>query len=338
MTKLTAIGIGIVMALAGCAGEDQKERDAKLAADIAAGLAESCPTADPGDEIAQSECAAKLSDLAIMRDHMREPFIWGGQKAGAGYRLDASTNKFNARVWRRLYLATFMFETAEHKIEQIDDYTVLHVTPTFRHSMEIGAYPYPFWHADGKWKGYSYATALYFIIQDGEIIGALRSADQDTTKPLTSHTWDGNWMWEERGEAMPYVTLFSYLFTTANPHVAEVDRTYRALEAGMRAHNCQACHAPDNQGDSAQLEFFVYPAQTLAGRNDLVTQLDLNLMPPANNKLNLPVGIASESDRQTLIQLARDFQVAGNKALEFDGNLKDQYPYPLPMQSGGGGE
>lgn len=330
-TKLIAFSIAVA-AVTGCAGEDQSEHDKQLADDLAAGLTVACPDSDPSDQIARNECAAKLSDLGVLRDNMREPFIWGGQKAGNGYRLDASTNKFNARVWRRMYLSTFMFASADHTIEQIDDYTVLHVIPKFRHSMEIGAYPYPFWHADGKWKGYSYAQEIIFIIQNGEIIGALRSADQDTTKPLTSHSWDGNWQWEEGGEAMPYVSLYSYVFSAANPYIADVDRSYRALESGMRQHNCQACHAPDNQGESAQLEFFTYPAQALAGRNDIVTQLSMNLMPPQDNKLSLPVGIASDTERQALVDLAMDFQKAADKALDFDGDLKTQYAYPLPAQ------
>ena len=50
----------------------------------------------PADESARNDCAGKLTELGVLRDSMREPFLWGGQAAGAGYRLDKSTNKFNA--------------------------------------------------------------------------------------------------------------------------------------------------------------------------------------------------------------------------------------------------
>jgi hypothetical protein len=41
--------------------------------------------------------------------------------------------------------------------------------------MPAGACPYP------------------FFIQDGVAIGALRSLEQDTTRPKVAHTWDGLW-------------------------------------------------------------------------------------------------------------------------------------------------
>src|SRR5215470_1207506 len=80
-----------------------------LAPSIAKGLLESCPEGDnAGDEAARNECAAKLTNFAGLRNAMREPFIWGGQ-VGNTYELNKKTNKFNARVWRRMYLSTFMF-------------------------------------------------------------------------------------------------------------------------------------------------------------------------------------------------------------------------------------
>ena len=90
-------------------------------------------------------------------------------------------------------------------------------------------------------------------------------------------------------------------------------------------HNCNACHAPDNQGESSQLEFFVYPNQALAGRHDIVAQLEANLMPPEDNTLHLPAGIADSSERDLLLKLARDFEVAGDDALAWEGDKKTQF-------------
>jgi mono/diheme cytochrome c family protein len=240
------------------------------------------------------------------------------------------TNKFNARVWRRLYLSTFMFGT-DYKIEQVADYTVLHVPMTFRHEMPIGAYPYPFWHSANKWDAYSYATTLHLIIHSGTVIGALRSTDQDRTRPKTPHNWDGLWRWEQGGTQQPYVALYDYLLSKDNPFAARLDDTYRVLEARMRANNCQACHAPDNQGKSQQLEFFVYPAQALAGRHDIITQLELNEMPPVDNTLGLAAGIADTGERDHLLRLARDFRDAGDNALEWEGENKVQFVAPQPQ-------
>jgi hypothetical protein len=312
--------------------DSAKPADDQLATAIANGLAAACPIgSDPSDEAARNDCAGKLTDLAPLRDAMREPFIWGGQAAGSGYRLDKSTNKFNARVWRRLYLSTFMFG-ADFSTEQIADYTILHVPITFRGSMPIGAYPYPFWHSNNKWESYSYSTTVHFIIQNGQVLGALRASDQDKTRPKTPHAWDGLWRWEQGGVEMPYVALYDYLLSKGNPHAARLDETYRALEDRMRKNNCQACHAPDNQGQSQQLEFFVYPSQALAGRHDIITQIQNNEMPPKDNTLGLAAGIADATERQQLLSLARDFEAAGDQALSWEGDNKEQFRYPSPAQ------
>src|SRR5437764_2755491 len=107
--------IAMVALIAACAA---KTGDHDLATSIAKGLVAACPAgSSPADEAARNDCAGKLTELAVLRDAMREPFIWGGQQPGAGYRLDTSTNKFNARVWRRMYLSTFMFGS-DYTIEQ----------------------------------------------------------------------------------------------------------------------------------------------------------------------------------------------------------------------------
>jgi mono/diheme cytochrome c family protein len=321
--------IAVIAVIAAC--DDSRPADNDVAVEIAKGLAAACPFGDdPANESARNDCAGKLTELAVLRDAMREPFIWGGQQAGAGYRLDKSTNKFNARVWRRMYLSTFMFG-ADYTTEQIADYTVLHVPIHFRGDMPIGAYPYPFWHSNSKWDAYNYATTIHFIIQNGEVIGALRSTDQDTTRPKTAHMWDGLWRWEQGGVQMPYVALYDYLLSKDNPFTQRLDDSYRALEARMRQNNCQACHAPDNQGQSAQLEFFVYPNQALAGRHDIIAQLEKNEMPPKDNTLGLAAGIADSGERDQLLRLARAFEAAGDQALEWEGDNKVQFAYPDPQ-------
>jgi mono/diheme cytochrome c family protein len=307
-----------------CAACTAKPGDRELATSIAKGLAAACPASDAADEIARNDCAGKLTDLAVLRDAMREPFIWGGQAAGAGYRLDTSTNKFNARVWRRMYLSTFMFGS-DFSIEQIGTATVLHVPVTFRGAMPIGAFPYPFWHSAKKWESYNYARMIHFLIEDGAVVGALRSSDQDTTRPTVAHTWDGLWQWEQNGVQMPYVSLYDYLLSKGNPFTEQLDDAYRALESRMRQNNCQACHAPDNQGNSAQLEFFVYPNQALAGRHDIITQLRKNQMPPKDNTLGLPAGISNTAEREGLLSVARDFETIGDKALAWEGDNKTEY-------------
>jgi hypothetical protein len=327
MKRITCIAL--ISLAAACTA---KPADHDLAVSIAKGLVAACPAgADPANEAARNDCAGKLTDLAVLRDAMREPFIWGGQTAGAGYRLDMSTNKFNARVWRRMYLSTFMFGS-DYTIEAVPgaDTTVLHMPVTFRGAMPAGAYPYPFWHSAKKWDAYNYSTSVHFIIQNGVVTGALRSLDQDTTRPKVVHGWDGLWQWEQDGVQMPYVSIYDYLLSKGNPHTDQLNDAYRALEARMRQNNCQACHAPDNQGNSAQLEFFVYPNQALAGRHDIITQLTRNEMPPKDNALGLASGIADSAERELLISLALDFEAAGDQALAWEGDNKTEFQYRDP--------
>ena len=69
---------------------------------------------------------------------MAEPFSWGGQKAGTGYRLsDSDTTRFNALVWRRMYLSMFMF-TGEVRLETVGDFTVIHLPYHFRNQLDPG--------------------------------------------------------------------------------------------------------------------------------------------------------------------------------------------------------
>jgi hypothetical protein len=190
--------------------------------------------------------------------------------------------------------------------------------------MSTGAYPYPFWHSEKKWNAYNYATTIHFILQDGQVIGALRSTDQDTTRPTVPHSWDGLWQWKKDGVQMPYVSFYDYLLSKGNPHKDKLNDAYRALELRMRQNNCQACHAPDDQGQSKQLEFFVYPNQALAGRHDIVSQLEDNVMPPEDNALKLPAGIQDPDEREALLKLAREFERVGDQALTWEGDNKPQ--------------
>jgi hypothetical protein len=284
--------------------------DAALATAIGKALARACPPeADPASEAQRDGCADRLTELEPLRHAMREPFIWGGQPQSGGYALERGTNKFNPRVWRRMYLSTFMFGRAS-TVERVGADTILHVPVTFRGAMPAGAYPYPFWHSAKKWDAYNFATTIHFVIRDGAILGALRGTTQDRTRPVTAHTWDGKW-------GSPHVSLYAYLFSPRNPHVPALDAAYRALEAGLRANNCHACHAPDNRGAAAQLEFFVYPNQALTGRHDIVAQLEDDTMPP-ENKLGLPAGLP-DAERARLIELARTFDAAGDQALTWEG-------------------
>jgi hypothetical protein len=228
-----------------------------------------------------------------------------------------------------MYLSLIMF-TGERRIEQTaDGLTVVHLTSQFRNGLQIGSYPYPFWHSKKKWDSYELSQEILLIFQDGQWVGAMRSPDQDMTRPHVAHTWSGQWQWETGAQTQPYVSLYSYLFSNKNPHVERVDAAYRALSEGMRNQACFMCHSPDNYAQSQKLEFFNYPNQALYARNDIVTDLEKNAMPPVANTLGLQGGIKDTNDRQELLTLAREFKAAGDLALAYEGELK-----PAPGATG----
>jgi hypothetical protein len=309
---LLAAGLMVIGGVALPEGSD----DTVLAQRIAEGLIAACPPADPGDEKARDLCAEKLTQFKLLRDSLSDPIYWGGHKAGTSYAPEESQlTLFNPFVWRRMYLSLFMF-SGKYRIERADPYTVLRLPYQFRNQLDIGAYPYPFWHSKAKWDGYQYATELLLVFQDGQIIAAYRSEQQDKGRPYVPHVWDGRWRWiDQNGREMPYVSLYTYLFSPSNPHVERLDAAYRALEAEARALSCNVCHSPNNPTQMNPLRLLNFPNQALTVRHQIVAQIVQNSMP-------LGEGIPDSAQRQKLLELARTFAEVGDQALDYEGEFK----------------
>ncbi len=332
MKKLT-LPLMVLLATPLACGDPAQVDQEQLAQDIGHGIVAACPMSAPDDEDARLVCAAKLTDLNVLRDAMSEPFAWGGQRAGKGYRLsDSDTTRFNALVWRRMYLSLFMF-TGEVKIESSGDFTVIHLPFFFRNRLDPGSYPYPFWHSKNKWDSWQLAPELILIMENGKLTGALRSAarpdEAERRKAYVERTWSGQWRWQEGGQPMPFVSLYTFLFSASNPHVSKLDAAYRALESEMRGSACLVCHSPDNFAKVGSLEFFNYPNQALYSRHSIVMHLERNSMPPKND-FGLPEGMADDAERTALLELAKAFEKAGDEALSFEGELKPWSPPPVP--------
>ncbi len=106
------------------------------------------------------------------------------------------------------------------------------------------------------------------------------------------------------------MSLYTYLFSAANPHVAELDAAYRALEGEVRQYNCVLCHSPDNTTQMNPLRLLNFPNQALTVRHRIVAQIEQNRMP-------LRTGIPDEAQRQKLLALARAFAAMGDMALDY---------------------
>ncbi len=293
--------------------------DAELAHLIGSQLAAACPMAPAGDEAARLACGDALAKMTVLRDTMEEPFLWGGQ--GADKPLDLYENhltRFNPLVWRKMYASLFMFGS-EYKIEAKGTQTILHVPYAFRNALDAGSYPYPFWHSKGKWDSYQFATNLVLFIEDGKVLGGMRSAEQDPSRSSISHAFDGNWNWTTpEGLVKPASSmLYSKLFSTSNTMIPELDRTFRALEEKARSQNCNGCHSPDNAAKVSQLVLLNYPNQAIYARNAIVAELEGLSMPPG-------IGVKDANERQELLRLAREFQAAAEMALKIEGERTAQ--------------
>ncbi len=318
MKPARGVGLLIALSLAALASSCSRTTgDEAAALAIGHALAAACPLGDdPSDVSARDRCADRLADLPLLRAVMREPFLWGGQARAGDYSMEEGVTKFNPRVWRRMYASTLMFADAP-TTERAGALTILHLPMQFRHAMPAGAFPYPFWHRKGKWDSYSYSTTLHVVVRDGVALGALRAADQDKSRPTTSRAWSGSWTWTDGGTQEPRVSLYGYMFSPGNLHVSRLDEAYRVLERGMRAHRCQDCHSPDNQGHSKQLELLLYPNQALSARHDIVAQLGDDQMPPEND-LGISVGISDPAERAEMLAAARAFESAADDALSWE--------------------
>ena len=311
--------IAIVLVLAACGNGTKSPRE--HVEEFAATLRASCPEADTSDIVARDACADALTDSDVMRDSFADEVLWGGQPAGfmaADLVEDATLTRFASRILRRMYLSTFEFVDAPPIIEQQGEYMMAYVPVVFRSRLPAGEYPYPFWHSQPKWKSYQAAAKVVFVFdKDGKVVAGARSDEQDPTRPLVDKTWDGIWAWND-GQDEPRVSLYKYLFSSANPYVGRLEASYRALEEGFRESTCITCHSPDNKSGMRHLEILSYPNQALSGRAGVVKELSANVMPPKTAD-NPTTGIDDETTRLMLLELAKTFEALGDQAMAFDG-------------------
>ncbi len=324
MSRATLVSLFV---LAACQSGGFKGTDRQLADKLGAELSTACPLSDPGDERARSDCAQKLTELGLLRDQMSDPFLWGQQEDGGTPQLGDSVTRFAPLVYRRLYLSTYMFPK-EFTVDEAGGRTFLHVAAKFRSKLDMGSYPYPFWHRAGKWLAYQKARELIFVIEKGRVLGAVRSfagtEGRFTTPaelPDVVHEWGGQWQWTLGGEEYPKAVLYSWLLSKDNPHREGLEEAFRDLEFEMRQTSCFMCHSPDNASLMKQLELFSYPNQALTGRHRIVSSLENNTMPFADSIRGIAAGYHGDDEpkRQKLLDLAKKFAALGDDAMRFEG-------------------
>jgi hypothetical protein len=279
-------------------------------------LARCSPPAKPDDAAARDKAAELLRDSAILKDAAREMILWGGRPAGGSYRPDTyHLTEFNWMIFSSLYVSLFTFP-GEYKVVEKDGFTILSMACSFRGELDVGAYPYPFWHKPGKWSAYEASKTVDFVFENDKVVAAFRVNEPDS-KPKRELKWDGNWLWRDaKGRDMPNAALYDYLLSKENPNKKELESAYREFATEARKHNCMACHAPDNSSNMSKLSLLNYPNQALSYRHQIIAELDENSMPPKTK--DQPKGIPDAEQRIRLLMLAKTFSEIGDKAIKFE--------------------
>lgn len=324
-TFLSAV-LGFVCVASGCVNQPSKTASApqsSLQERIAKELAEASPMADAADAHARDLASKRLANCESFRSAVGERVLWGGCDPVKGFDPRTYTlTEFEPLVWLKLYASTIMF-TGEHEIRQEGPYSVLEMKAKFRSNLDVGDYPYPFWHSPKKWQAYLDLVSLVVVFERDKIIATYRLANSDPAKAAAERPWDGKWHWiDARGQEQPRVALFSYMFGDDNPYREGVDHAYRQLEAKVRAQNCTACHAPDNKGKARALLMLNFPNQSLIARHKLVHVLESNEMPPEDINKHQSAGIADITARKDLVQLAKAFVKEADAAIAYESSRK----------------
>jgi hypothetical protein len=311
----------------GCANDSAQKASVKskfaMPEQVARELASASPIAHPGDVRARDLAAQKLAECESFKTAANQRILWGGCDPAKGFDpRNFSLTEFEPVVWLKLYASTIMF-TGEHTVRKDGPLTVLEMKARFRSNLDPGDYPYPFWHSPKKWQAYLDLETLCVVFRQNKIVAVYRVANSDPARPQGTRVWDGKWRWlDGMGNEQPRAALFTYMFGDDNPHRVQVDRSYRELESKFRASNCNACHAPDNQGKAKQLLLLNYPNQALTARHTLVRTLEQNEMPPEDPKTQHPGGISDLAKREELIQAAKTFVQQADAAVAFETSRK----------------
>jgi hypothetical protein len=281
---------------------------------VANSIAAACPMDMAGKGVAARDaCADNLAKSGALQAVSHDSLVWG---ASANRDYEPSHNKLtrlDALVWRKLYLSLFAFSGSYAVEPQPNGDQLLRLDAGIR-PIAPEEFPYPFWHSADKWRDYQQSRQVGLLFRGGKLIAAYRNAELDPTKQFAAKNWDGKWTWEVDGQAGPRVALYTYVLSKNNPERRRLETAYRAFEAESRPYLCTSCHNPANPAGINPLVFFTHPGQALVARHDIVKQLEANKMPPPN-------GITSNAARAKLIQKARAFSAAGDRALAYERRL-----------------
>jgi hypothetical protein len=286
--------------------------------------AAACPIASPSDQSALDRCRAALYGDSAFRRGLAPIVLWG-RPSPEGRRLrDTNLTQFAPDVLAGLYMPMFMF-TGEYDLsfDSTEKLYRVRAPALFRNAMDLGQYPYPFWHDPKKWNDYQAANELIFWVDPSKrrIVMMQFSAHGKpdprlVSAPRTPPPFDGKWMWTDAsGQSQPRPALFVGLLRSNNPYLGQLENAYRDLATELRKGTCNECHAPNNYAGTKRLVLMQTPVHAAGEIKRMMRAVNDDKMPlddvglykeidPVIKAALLKYGAAFES----LVDAARDWE------------------------------
>jgi hypothetical protein len=289
------------LAVVGGAGAQEPSRAGvePLVAELARQTAAACPLASPADHAALERCRQALFRGSALRNHLAPIILWGRSSAEGKRLKDTPLTELAPEVWSGLYAPMFMF-TGDYQLD-FDPTERLYrarLPALFRNELDLGLYPYPFWHDPRKWNDYQAANGLTLWIDPARrrVVAAHVSAEGKDDPRLRSAPrhpprFDGNWMWTDgAGLTQPQPSLFVGLLRPDNPYLGQIEGAYRTLAGALRKGTCNDCHVPSNPDRMKRLVLMQTPVHAAGEIQRIMRAIREGAMPLTD------AGVAMELD------------------------------------------
>jgi hypothetical protein len=329
--SLTSAGAALaLMALAGpaLAQDAALARAERLAASLAAELAQACPAADPADQAAFDACRGTLFRDSQFRRSLQDFVLWGRQRDPKLVLKESSLTQFGPDVLSGMYVPLFMFD-GRYSVTGPDAQGLypIRLHTAFRNRLAPGQFPYPFWHEAEKWSMYQNANQLilYWDAAASRVKAAQftvfgSNAPVVATQAFNPPAFDGQWRWTDpQGRVQPVVSLFDGLMDPANPHLGQLDAAYRKLALRMRDGQCMDCHVPNNPDRSKRLVLLQTPMHAAAEIKRLMDSVRKDRMPRDEAGNEAPMDAATKA---ALLQEGAAFEQVLDQARAWEASRR----------------
>jgi len=240
------VGVAVCAMVVGAAAQDsQRGAVEHFIGTIVRQTATACPLASPADQLALDRCRASLYGDSALRKGLAPVVLWGRPSPDGRRLRDTNLTQFAPDVLSGLYLPMFML-TGDYEInfDPTERLYRARVSALFRNALDLGQYPYPFWHDAKKWADYQAANEVTLWVDPAKVkvvimqFSARGKPDPRLTSvPRTPPAFDGKWMWTDtNGQSQPRPALFVGLMRGNNPYLAQLEGTFRDLAGELQGH------------------------------------------------------------------------------------------------------